>query len=133
MKPAKVYSNGMKNHGRKILMLSCAALAAFCLCVVLSSCGGYSEISRNTENLRKLRVGMDKQVVLEIMGEPLTKEIYNTPHVWYYYTRTQWNDGMNTRDECTPLVFDETGKLKGWGRDYYNTNYDLSKWRGDVQ
>ena len=73
----------------------------------------------NLENSEQLRVGMTKANVLELMGEPLTDEAYATPNVWFYYITTKWYDGLTTRDECMPLVF-EDGKLAGWGNEYYN-------------
>ncbi len=74
--------------------------------------------AKNIENSKQLRVGMQKSKVLEIMGEPLTEEEYNTPDVWYYYVETVWVDGLTTRDECMPVVF-EDGKLIGWGNRFY--------------
>ena len=74
--------------------------------------------AKNIENSKQLRTGMSKSRVLEIMGEPLTEEEYNTPDVWYYYVETVWLDGLTTRDECMPVVFEE-GKLVGWGNRFY--------------
>ena len=74
--------------------------------------------AKNIENSKQLRAGMSKSRVLEIMGEPLTEEEYNTPDVWYYYVETVWLDGLTTRDECMPVVF-ENGKLVGWGNRFY--------------
>ncbi|MBO5900698.1 MAG: DUF3192 domain-containing protein, partial [Lentisphaeria bacterium] len=88
------------------LILLIAGLAAFSGCTTPSA--------RNVENSKQLRAGMTKARVLEIMGEPLTEEEYNTPDVWYYYIETVWVDGLTTRDECMPVVF-ENGKLVGWG------------------
>ncbi|WP_176015058.1 DUF3192 domain-containing protein [Victivallis sp. Marseille-Q1083] len=88
------------------------------LALLLSGCGYFSQYD-NLKNAEKLRVGMTKQEVLGIMGEPLTNEVYNTPNVWYYYVTTQWHDGLYTEDECMPLLF-EDGKLIGWGNEFYN-------------
>lgn len=95
--------------------------------LLLSACG-FSEMSRNNANLKQLKAGMSKDEVLNIMGEPLKNEVYNTDKVWYYYTDTKWSDGRNTRDECTPVVFDDDGKLLGWGQEYYKVNYDFKNW-----
>ncbi len=76
----------------------------------------WSVIDTNRANLRK------------IMGEPMSEEVYNTSNHWFYYTRTRWSDGMATRDECTPLVFDEFGVLRGWGMRFYKDNYTLTSW-----
>lgn len=98
------------------LLLLIAGLAAFSGCTLPSA--------RNIENSKQLRVGMPKNRVLEIMGEPLTEEEYNTPDVWYYYIQTVWVDGLTTRDECMPIVFEE-GKVVGWGNRFY-TQYRSS-------
>ena len=85
-------------------------------------------IDTNRTNLSKLRVGMTREEVRKIMGEPMSEEVYNTSNHWFYYTRTRWSDGMATRDECTPLIFDEFGILRGWGMRFYKDNYNLSTW-----
>ena len=126
----------MKNsHGKTFFILSAATLLP-----LLSSCAlvdrdksilspsMWSVIDTNRENLAKLRVGMTKEEVRKIMGEPMSKEVYNTSNHWFYYTRTRWSDGMATRDECTPLVFDEFGILRGWGTVFYKDNYNLTAW-----
>ena len=108
-----------------------ALLCAICaLASLLCSCQWYvqGEVDRNTENLAKLRVGMNKAEVKQIMGEPLTNEVYNKPDVWFYYTHPRWQDGAATSDECTPVVFDEDGQLVGWGSQYYKANYEFTTW-----
>ena len=87
------------------------AVAAFLLV-----CG--CTAARNIENSKKLRVGMTKSQVLNIMGRPVENELYSKPDVWFYHVETVWADGLDTRDECMPLVF-ENGKLAGWGNMYY--------------
>ncbi len=71
------------------------------------------------EKSKNLRVGMTKEEVLAVMGEPLIEEAFCRPDIWFYYTRTVWADGLTTEDECMPLVFIE-GRLAGWGNEYYN-------------
>ena len=93
---------------------------------LLSSCTWYSQFTVG-EKLNKLRVGMTKQEVLKIMGNPVEEE-YNKPDVWYYYIDTKWHDTFTTRDECTPLVF-KNGKLLGWGNNYFNEQFQLGKIR----
>jgi hypothetical protein len=85
--------------------------------MLLGGCGYFAQFD-NFENAAKLRVGMTKEQVKEIMGEPVD-EVFTRPDLWYYYVNTQWHDGLTTRDECMPLVFKD-GKLAGWGNDYYN-------------
>ena len=84
---------------------------------LLSGCGYFAQFE-NFENSTRLRVGMTKEQVRQIMGEPVN-EVYCKPDLWFYYINTQWHDGLITRDECMPLVFRD-GKLAGWGNEYYN-------------
>lgn len=97
-------------------------LFAVGLSLLLGGCS-YMEAHRNNENLKLVSVGMTKDQVREIMGEPV-QEKYSLDHVWFYFTQPKWLDGLNTRDECTPLVFDEEGILKGIGYPYYQKILD---------
>ena len=93
------------------------------LAVLVLVCGCMSP-QKNIENSKKLRVGMTKEMVLEVMGEPLS-ESFCTPDLWYYYIESVWSDGLVTEDECMPLVF-RNGRLVGFGRVFYN-EYRLRK------
>jgi outer membrane protein assembly factor BamE (lipoprotein component of BamABCDE complex) len=117
---------------RLSLRTAFAALACLALALFACSCQYFvqDEMDRNKSNLAKLRVGMDKAEVKEIMGEPLIKEVYDTPDVWYYYVQPRWQDGAATRDECAPVVFDEDGRLAGWGKEYYKANCEFNMWPG---
>ena len=95
------------------------ALAVFVFAAVLSLVfSGCAAANKNIENAKLLRVGMTKSRVLEIMGEPLTGEKYNTPDIWFYFVKSVLADGLSTQDECLPLVF-EKGRLAGWGNNFY--------------
>ena len=98
-----------KNLGKVLIIAAVGSM--------LSGCGYFAQFD-NFENSTKLRVGMSKEQVRQIMGEPVN-EVYCKPDLWFYYINTQWHDGLITRDECMPLVFRE-GKLAGWGNEYYN-------------
>jgi outer membrane protein assembly factor BamE (lipoprotein component of BamABCDE complex) len=106
----------MKN---KTFGIAAAILGA----AVLLTCSGgcaltpWGVIQKNTENSRKLRVGMTKAEVLEIMGEPIRNEKFCEPDMWFYYREMVWGDGLLTEDECLPLIF-EDGKLIGWGNNF---------------
>lgn len=111
----------MNNFGlRKIFLV----LAAAGMASVLTSCF-YFEMNRNLKNTAKIRKGMTKKQILEIMGEPIHGEIYCTDKVWFYYTRQRWMDGLVTRDECTPVAFDEYDRVIGWGPDFNTGIYDF--------
>ena len=110
-----------KNIFTNILKL----LGAGTLSLTLCSCF-YAEIERNQKNLAKIRKGMTKKQVIEIMGEPIKGESYCTDDVFFYYTRQAWMDGLITRDECTPIAFDEFGRVKGWGPDFNTGLYHIT-------
>lgn len=110
---------------RKILPVAAAALLAGA-----SGCAymPWNEAARNIDNSKRLRVGMTKTEVLDVMGKPVSDETFSTPDVWYYFTQSVWMDGLTTEDECMPLVF-EDGKLIGWGNTFY-TQYRVEKKKG---
>ena len=94
----------------------------FATSLYLAACVGgcstpWGTAKRNVENSRNLRVGMTKNEVLEVMGEPIRDEKFSTPDLWFYYIEMVWGDGLVTEDECLPLIF-ENGKLIGWGNDF---------------
>ena len=93
-------------------MLFAALLAAGC------SVNPFETAKNNVENSKKLRIGMTKAEVLQVMGEPLKDEAFNKPDLWYYYYDCNWLDGLITEEECFPLVFKD-GKLIGWGNRFY--------------
>lgn len=89
----------------------------------------YGVALENREKLKQVRVGMTKAQVRELMGAPLENEKYHTPDIWFYYTDPKWYDGVFTRDECTPFLFDEAGKLKGFGYEFYKRELNSDHWR----
>lgn len=99
-------------------MKKIAVIAMLAILTIFCGCQ-FNEINRNIENSKQLRVGMTKEQVLAVMGEPLTEEKFTTANLWFYYTSTKWHDGLVSEDECTPLVFQD-GILTGWGNEYYN-------------
>lgn len=100
---------------------------ALLLAGLFSGCSSmpWEEAARNIEHSKRLRVGMTKQEVLDVMGPPVSDELFSTPDVWYYFIQTVWMEGLTTEDECMPLVF-EDGKLAGWGKLFY-THYRIEK------
>jgi hypothetical protein len=116
---------------KAILLLSLAFIVQiFCGCAT-----PWQKASRNIENSKALRVGMTKMQVLEVMGEPLSDEVFCHPDCWYYYIEPIWVDGLYTEDECMPLVF-ENGKLVGWGRGFYikyRTQFDQNNAESTIE
>ena len=111
---------------RRMILLLLSFLC--CAGIFLSLCGcAMSEADRNLTNLAMIRKGMDKTQVLAIMGPPVQGESYCSERVWYYFTRSQWMDGLVTRDECTPIVFDYFGKVSGWGKEFNTGVYEFRR------
>lgn len=105
-----------------ILAVVCAALAA-----TFASCG-YFQAKHQRDKLADIRVGMTKDEVVEVAGEPLSKELYSTDNYWFYYTDPKWYDGLVTQDECTPFLFNDDGILQGWGNRYFREQGIMSVW-----
>ena len=104
---------------KKTILLFTVCAAALMLTAVSGGCETpWSMAQKNVANSRNLRVGMTKNEVLEIMGEPIRDEKFCEPDLWFYYIEMVWGDGLITPEECLPLVF-EDGKLIGWGNDFY--------------
>jgi hypothetical protein len=77
-----------------------------------------SKETMNRKNLEKLELGMSIEQVRLVMGvadfdEKLSKED-KAYQLLFYRTQRSEKDGVTSKDECTPLVF-ENGELKGWG------------------
>ena len=104
---------------KNILRLFTVFAAALFLAAYSAGCSTpWGKAKQNVENSRNLRVGMTKNEVLEVMGEPIRDEKFCEPDLWFYYIEMVWGDGLVTPEECLPLVF-EDGKLIGWGNDFY--------------
>jgi len=112
----------MRKTGMKKLFI---VLASGLIALTLGGCF-YAEIERNQKNLAKIRKGMTKKQVLEIMGEPVKGESYCTDNVFFYYTQQSWMDGMIMRDECTPIAFDEFDRVIGWGPGFNTGPYHIA-------
>ena len=103
---------------------------AFLLCLLSCSCAHEKEIRRNQTNLAKIRKGMTRNQVLKIMGPPVKNQRFSPDDkVWFYYTKQAWMDGMVTRDECTPIRFDDGGRVLSWGKESNTGIYDTTRIR----
>lgn len=78
-------------------------------------------VDRNNHNLLRLQAGMFEEYVNDIMGPPQRLEGYSWGIVWLY--RTAWTKEARTTPQSafTPLVFDRSGVLVGWGRAFFVT------------
>lgn len=91
--------------------------------------------AENRQSIANLSKGMDKEQVIDYMGETYIWDMgvqINNPYriemlqgtsknfeVFYYYTGIKRADFEITNEELTPLVF-ENGKLSGWGWAFLN-------------
>jgi hypothetical protein len=79
--------------------------------------------SANITRLNKLKIGMTKDEVLDLMGTPSKLETPETEgigvEVLFYLTSFNYSPNMGWQNvDYTPLVL-ERGILKGWGKNYY--------------
>lgn len=85
-----------------------------------SSSKSWSQLEKdNRESISTLQRDVSVPSVLSKMGVPEFDELVVVDskeyRVLYYRTQKNAGDGVTTKDECTPIVF-EDGKLKGFGQ-----------------
>ena len=87
------------------------------LVVIVSGCGIARQVKSHTahERLMQLQVGMDREAVLSLMGNPYTREAYGDAEFLIYDTNHWAND---ERRRFTPILI-KNGKVAGWGQKYY--------------
>ena len=78
----------------------------------------------NRRHIAKLETGMAYQDVTRKMGLADFNEMVQTENgsqkrILYYRTQRLADDGVTTKDECTPVVFVD-GQLVGWGNSALN-------------
>jgi hypothetical protein len=76
----------------------------------------------NSKLISELEIGMERNAVLGRLGPPSDSEAFTRNgeemRVLFYRTQRKHSDGETTRDETTPLVF-ENDRLIGWGQAVY--------------
>jgi hypothetical protein len=76
----------------------------------------------NQVQIAKLELGITRTQILELMGSPDISEAKvegdELIQVMFYRTHHKTSDGITTRDECTPLLF-ENDTLVAWGDTAY--------------
>ncbi len=79
-----------------------------------------SMINDNNEKLLNMKIGVSQEDVVQLMGKPERSEGYNWGSAWLY--RTAMTSGIyGTADsDFTPVVFDQDGKVVGWGRNFFS-------------
>ena len=100
------------------------------LALLLISCATSRHVmDKNNKALLSLEIGMSKQQVLEVMGDPDLNEAYKSLHgksvaIFFYYTERKSRDHVIIKDETTPVVF-EKGELIGWGSEFYEVKQKI--------
>lgn len=100
------------------------------ICVAfISACAGSpvqtrQEAEINRKAMFNLNIGMTKDNVLNIMGQPRKSEVYSkngkSIEFWLYMTEGVTTDDRRLRDSnFTPIAF-ENGRVTGWGRNFYD-------------
>ncbi len=72
----------------------------------------------NRNKLDKLEVGMTKEQVKGVMGQPYKREAYGGVEYWLYLTDHPGYNQIPDDSSYTPIAF-VNGKVDGWGRNYY--------------
>jgi outer membrane protein assembly factor BamE (lipoprotein component of BamABCDE complex) len=87
------------------------------LLAAVSGCGIARQLESNAtrDKLMHLQVGMDRDLVLSLMGNPYTREGYGDKEYLFYETNHWAND---ERKRFTPILI-MNGKIAGWGQKYY--------------
>jgi len=107
-------------------------LICFAISVLITSmlgCAGSPirtgwEAEKNRSNMLRLKIGMSKEQVLTLMGDPYKTESYQVEgksmEFWLYLTEGRDIYDRRLRDSnFTPLAF-ENDTLSGWGRNFYD-------------
>lgn len=115
----------------KHLALAVALISPFALSGCVISVGGddghYSSDwedreYNNRKHVSQLETNMTYESVVRKMGVADFNEMHekdnHTFRVLFYRTQRTMDDGLTTKDECTPLVFKD-GMLVGWGNSAY--------------
>lgn len=101
-------------------VFAAASLLSGCVIVVdgdkkITTEPSTSQIEKNNRAaIAGLNLGHSPQHVLTLLGTPDFDEQIGDYRVLYYRTQRVTKDGLTTKDECTPLVFEENA-LIGWG------------------
>ncbi|SUI61193.1 DUF3192 domain-containing protein [Shewanella morhuae] len=81
----------------------------------------------NSQKISDLVLGQDIASVKTLLGKAdfsEAKRLKETQlQVLFYRTHHEKSDGVTTKEECTPLIF-ENGQLIAWGQDTYKQYLD---------
>jgi len=117
---------------RKIVIF----IAIFFFIISTLGCAGspirtQREAERNRSNMLQLKIGMSKEQVHALMGNPYKTESYQiegkTIEFWLFLTEGKDIYDRSLRDSnFTPLAF-ENNTLSGWGRNYYDNALQIKQ------
>jgi hypothetical protein len=82
----------------------------------------------NREKLNELKIGMTKEQVRKIIGQPREKGATDVREYWLYQTSSYRAYEGSGWEYLTPVVF-EDGTVIGWGRNFWG-DMPLIDWRG---
>ncbi|MCV2883265.1 DUF3192 domain-containing protein [Aestuariibacter sp. AA17] len=81
----------------------------------------------NKVQIAKLELGASRKEILALLGSPDISEAKKVGsdqlQVMFYRTQHKKSDGITTRNECTPLLF-ENDTLVAWGNGAYENYTD---------
>lgn len=108
------------------LVLAACLMTSMSGCVIVNGEPGWygsdweDEQRENREIISALEIGMEREQVVGRLGTPNFSEAFSRDgeefRVLFFRTQHRRADGDTTRDETTPLVF-QNDTLIGWGND----------------
>jgi hypothetical protein len=104
-----------------ILMIGCAGSPAW-QSMRISSTRGLAQ--HNNTQLMKVEIGQTKEELVTIMGQAEKREAYQLGEgrvvEFLFYRTAGWSsrEDRDRDDQFTPVAV-EDGKVRGWGRNYY--------------
>lgn len=88
---------------------------------------GTNRQAYNSQKMNDLTLGQNIGSVKELLGKADFSEAKAVKEaklqVLFYRTHHEKSDGVTTKEECTPLIF-ENDKLIAWGQDTYRQYLD---------
>ena len=105
-----------------VLMTGCVGSGAW---VAMQISATRAEAQLNNAKFMNVQIGQSKQEVLQVMGVPTKREAYqlsNEKIIEFLFYRTDgWSNAYpaDNDSQFTPVAV-ENGKVRGWGRNYYD-------------
>ncbi|MDN3640269.1 DUF3192 domain-containing protein [Simiduia curdlanivorans] len=112
------------------LLLATVTASLLSACIYINKGGDSNSDWEKTERENKavissLQINTAEMDIRSRLGEPDFSEGYTDNdadvRVLFYRTQRQKEDGITSKNECTPLVF-RNGKLIGWGDKAYSSH-----------